>query len=190
MIEPIRNGVTREQAEQFIEQARTEARQERLNLPKNRKTALLFKEAAESYLKRQEEEGGKDLISKRQKIQQYLIPFFGGLALAKISSFDVERYKKKRLAEFSLHGGDTIGSKGRRGALVTAVKPGTINRELGILSHVFTKAVEWGWIDAKPAQTKLLKVENARITYLTTEQINRLLEVSRNDITSKFTCSF
>lgn len=143
---------------------------------------LAVRNFIEDYLKRQEEEGGKDLVSKRQKIQQYLIPFFGALALSKISSFDVERYKKKRLAEFSLHGGDTIGSNGRRGALVTAVKPGTINRELGILSHVFTKAVEWGWIDAKPAQTKLLKVENARIAYLTTEQINRLLEVSRNDL--------
>jgi integrase len=174
-------GVTREQAEQFIEQARTDARQERLNLPKNRKIALSFKEVAEGYLKRQEEEGGKDLVSKRQKIQQYLTPFFGSMALAKISSFDVERYKKKRLTEFSLHGGDTINGDERRGALVTAVKPGTVNRELGILSHVFTKAVEWGWIDAKPAQTKLLKVENVRFTYLTTEQINRLLEVSRND---------
>ena len=44
------DGVTREQAEQFIEQARTQARHGRLNLPKGRKVALGFKVAAEKYL--------------------------------------------------------------------------------------------------------------------------------------------
>lgn len=175
------DGVTREQVEQFLEQVRTEARQDRLNLPKNRKVALTFKEAAEEYLKKQEEEGAKDMITKRQKLDQYLVPFFGSLTLAKVSSSDIECYKKKRLGEFALHGGDTIGNNGRRGALVTSVKPGTVNRELGILSHLFTKAIEWEWISSRPAQTKLLKVENGRITYLTTEQISRLLGASKDD---------
>jgi len=175
------DGVTREQAEKFLEQVRTEARQERLNLPKNRKVALTFKEAAEEYLKKQEQEGGKDLITKRQKLDQYLVPFFGNMTLAKISSFDIERYKKKRLDEFSLHGGDKIGNTGQRGATSKPVTAGTVNRELAILSHLFNKAVEWKWIDAKPAQLKRLKTENARITYLTTEQMDRLLEACRND---------
>ncbi|MDD2758907.1 MAG: site-specific integrase [Methylomonas sp.] len=175
------DGVTREQVEQFLEQIKTEARQERLNLPKNRKIALTFKDAAVDYLTKQEQEGGKDLVAKQQKLAQHLVPFFGNMPLAKINSFDVERYKKKRLEEVSLHGGDTIGNNGRRGALVTPVRPGTVNRELGVLSHVFSKAVDWGWIDSKPASVKLLKVENARITYLTTEQIQRLLETSSRD---------
>lgn len=50
------DGVTREQAEKFIEQARTDARQGRLNLPKGRKIVLGFKEAAEKYLERLEQE--------------------------------------------------------------------------------------------------------------------------------------
>lgn len=175
------DGVTREQVEQFLEQVRTEARQERLNLPKNRKLALTFKEAADDYVKKMEQEGGKDLVTKRQKLAQYLVPFFGNLTLSKISSFDIERYKKKRLDEFSLHGGDKIGNSGQRGAVAKPVTPGTVNRELAILSHLFSKAVEWKWIDAKPAQLKRLKVENGRITYLTTEQIDRLLDVCRND---------
>lgn len=177
-------GVTREQAEQFIEQARTEARQERLNLPKNRKVALTFKDAAEDYLEKLEEEGGKDLVAKRQKIHQYLIPFFGSMTLAKISSFDIERYKKKRLDEFSLHGGDKIGGNGQRGAITKPVTPGTVNRELAILSHLFTKAVEWKWIESKPANVKRLKTENGRITYLTTDQIDRLLEACRTDLST------
>jgi integrase len=68
-----------------------------------------------------------------------------------------------------------------RGARVGQVAPGTINRELTTFSHLLTKAVEWGWLDHKPAQVKRFKVEAGRITYLTIEQISRLLEVARGD---------
>jgi integrase len=180
------DGVTRKQAEDFIEQARTDARQGRLNLPKGRKVVLSFKEAAEKYLEKLEQEGGKDIPSKRQRFRQYLIPFFGDTPLAKISTFDVERYKKHRQQGRSERGGDWVSKKARdqdehKGAKIGAVAPGTINRELTTLSHLFTKAVEWGWIDHKPAQVKRFKVENARITYLTTEQIGHLLESARQD---------
>ncbi len=43
-------GVTRKQAESFIEKARTEAREGRLNLPKGRKVALGFRQASRRYL--------------------------------------------------------------------------------------------------------------------------------------------
>ena len=44
------DGVTRKQAEDFIEKVRTEAREGRLNLPKARKLTLGFKMAADKYL--------------------------------------------------------------------------------------------------------------------------------------------
>lgn len=175
------DGVTREQAEKFIEQAKTDARQLRLNLPKGRKLVLSFQEAAEKYLEKLEQEGGKDIPSKRQRLKQHLIPFFGVMSLEKISTFDVERYKKKRLQEQSLHGGNKIGKNGQTGAKVTPVTPGTINRELAALSHLLSKAVEWKWLDTRPAQIKRLKVENSRITYLTTDQIERLLKAAQED---------
>lgn len=155
------DGVTREQAEQFVEQARTDARQGRLNLPKGRKVVLGFSQAAEKYLEKLEEEGGKNLLKKRHQLRVHLSGFFKDKPLAAISSFEVERYKKARLE--------------------SGAKPGTVNRELADLSHLFTKAVEWKWLDHKPAQIKRLKERNARITYLTTDQIDRLLEVARYD---------
>jgi hypothetical protein len=166
------DGVTREQAEQFVEKARTDARAGRLNLPAGRKVVLGFTQAAERYLQRMEQEGGKDIPGKRQRLHQYLIPFFGDTPLAKIRSFDVERYKSKRRQDSSRRGGDWVsaGSKEKgehRGARTSEVAPGTINRELTTLSHLLSKAVEWGWIDHKPAQVKRFKVENARIVYLT-----------------------
>lgn len=179
-------GVTREQCEQFIEKARTEARQGRLNLPKGRKIALGFAQAVAGYLKNLAEEGGKDIAGKKLRLERHLIPFFGDTPLDKISTFDIERYKKKRLGEPSLLGGDRVSQRAREtatrvGAKVSATAPGTINREIAALSHLLTKAVEWGWIDHKPAKVKRLKVDNGRITYLTTDQIDRLLEAARQD---------
>src|SRR6266851_3230011 len=48
------------EAREFIEQAKTDARHGRLNLPNGRKLALTFGEAADDYLKRQEQAGGKN----------------------------------------------------------------------------------------------------------------------------------
>src|SRR5215212_8562594 len=45
-------GVTRRQAEEFIEKTRRDARTDRLNLPKKRKLMLGFRDAANKYLQR------------------------------------------------------------------------------------------------------------------------------------------
>ncbi len=131
------DGVTREQCEKAIEKLRTEAREGRLNLPKGRKVALGFKHAAEKYLEKSKQEGGKNLAKKAQHIRDHLGPFFGDKPLEKISSFDLERYKKARLE--------------------AGITPGTLNRELATLSHLLSKAVEWKWIDHKPAKINRAK---------------------------------
>jgi hypothetical protein len=128
------DGTTRTQAEEFIEKVRREAREGRLNLPQGRKTALGFLEAATRYLEKLAEEGGKDLVMKRRRLRLHLVPFFGDTPLSQISNFDVERYKKNRIGE--------------------GAKVGTVNRELAALSHLFTKGIEWGWIDKRPAKIK------------------------------------
>jgi hypothetical protein len=155
------DGTTRTQAEAFIEKAHREAREGRLNLPTGRKVALNFREAAAMYLQRLLEEGGKDVVVKRRRLTLHLLPFFGDTPLAKISSFDVERYKKSRVG---------VGTK-----------VGTVNRELAVLSHLFTKGVEWGWLDRRPANIKRYAEERGRITYLTVDQIKRILEAARED---------
>lgn len=179
-------GVTREQCEQFIAQAKTDARQGRLNLPKGRKLVLSFKEAAESYLKKSSEEGGRNLSKKATHLHNFLIPFFKDTPLAKMSSFDLERYKKSRLDSHSMRGGDRVSQVARetgkqKGALIGKVTPGTINRELATLSHLLTQAVNWGWLDHKPVKIKRLKEEVSRIVYLTEEQIARLLDEAKQD---------
>src|ERR1035437_5833447 len=81
------DGTTRTQAEQFIEKVRQDAKAGRLNLPKGRKTALGFREAANRYLDKLAAEGGNDLRMKRTRLTQRLIPFFGHTPLSKLSTF-------------------------------------------------------------------------------------------------------
>jgi site-specific recombinase XerD len=164
-------GVTRQDAERFIEQVRTEARQDRFNLPTGRKTPMTFTEAADKYIAKQEAVGGKNLVAKKRHLQHqpkpgqpacdYLRQFFGEKQLNQISTFDIDRYKKWRKDAGGTHG--------------------TINREIATLSHLFSCAVEWLWLPAKPANLRRLKEEATRITYLTAEQADRLKQTAAED---------
>jgi len=154
-------GVTRKNAEDFIEQVKTDARNGRLNLPKGRKIILRFKQATDEYLKKLKEEGGKDIPKKDQRLRDHLTPFFRDKPISTISTFDVGRYKKARLQE--------------------GCSPGTLNRELAVLSHLLNKAVEWKWLQHKPCIIKREKEDKGRITYLDRDQIERLLEKSKPD---------
>jgi integrase len=154
-------GVTRQQAEDFIARARTDARRERLDLPEARKTQLLFGEAADLYLDRLRDEGGKNLLAKARQLRMWLIPFFGHLGLRSISSFDIERYKKSRVE--------------------AGAAPATVNRELAVLSHLFGKAGEWSWLRSPPPKLRRFKEENTRIIYPSAAQCEALLEAASHD---------
>ena len=171
------DGTTRTQAEEFIDKTRQDAKAGRLNLPKGRKLALTFCEAANQYLTKLVQEDGKDLPMKRYRLNMHLIPFFGDTQLAKITTFDVERYKKQRGSEMVVR----PNGPGGKPSVGSETKPATINRELAALSHLFSKAVEWGWLDHRPATIKRLKEHSGRITYLTVDQIERLLKMAAGD---------
>ena len=171
------DGTTRTQAEEFIEKVRQDAKTGRLNLPTGRKLALTFSDTAEKYLVKLALEDGKDMQMKGYRLKMHLSPFFGEMQPSKIATFDVERYKKQRAGEAVMRPNGPGGKPSYGGY----TKPATINRELAALSHLFSKAVEWGWVDHRPATIKRLKEHSGRITYLTVEQIERLLKVAEGD---------
>lgn len=154
-------GVTRLQAEELIAKFRTDARHGRLNLPKGHKLHLSFAEAAKNYMQKLEEEGGKDLVAKKYRLEMHVLPFLGDITLNKICTFDIERYKKHRQT--------------------ANAKPGTINRELSVISHIINKAIDWRWLDHKPCNIKKFKEDSGRIIYLTTEQIAKVLDEAKAD---------
>jgi integrase len=121
-------GVTREQAERLIETLRTKAREGRLDLPKGRKLHRAFSEAADSYIERLEDTGGKNLKPKRQHLKNHLTPFFSAFRIDRLSEFSLKHYRKKRLS--------------------AGAADATINREFATLSHLLKSAVRWKWIRA------------------------------------------
>lgn len=155
-------GVTRTQCEVFIEAARSAAREQRLSLPKRRKVALSFREASEHYIQRLRAEGGKGVERKARQLQLHLLPFFGEKPLSTIDTHEVGKYKNARLG----HGASEA----------------TVNRELAVLSHLFSKGMDWGWLTARPAKIERFREGNGRIVYLTTEQCQRVLEAAKHDI--------
>lgn len=169
--------VTRTQAEDFISQVRTEARQDRLALPKGRKTTLSFKEASVKYLHRLEKSDGRDLKGKRRKLNQHLVPYFGKTSLSKISSFQIKKYTKFRRESLAIKSRSKAGKTTYK---KSSPSPATINRELAVVSHLFSKAVEWGWVSSKPKIVRL-KEDDGRIVYLTVEQARELVECAKAD---------
>lgn len=155
------NGTTLTTVKIALEQFKTDARHDRLNLPKARKNHLRVSEAVKRYFVQSEEEGGKDLFRKEQRFRLHLVPYFGNQVLTAIKTTDVEKYKKQRLD--------------------SGAKPATINRELAAFSHLANKAVEWEWIPYKPFKVKLLPENNSRQIYLTKEECQKLLQAAKQD---------
>jgi len=104
---------------------------------------------------------------------KFLKAYFVGMLLSKISPWDIEEYKKKRLA-----GEITIKlDPGGRKRTNWKVKPATINRELACLKHMFTLAKKWKIADENPVkEVQFFQEQQIEMRILTREEIERLLE--------------
>ena len=80
---------------------------------------------------------------------------FEGKNIQDVTNWLIEKWKSKRSEKF---------------------KPGSVNRELALLKHIFSKALEWKRIKENPAQkVKRLKGETRRVRYLIPDEIQILL---------------
>ncbi len=89
-------------------------------------------------------------------IKNRLVKYFGeNMVLGNITSHKIQKYKAYREQE--------------------GVADATINRDLALLKHMFTKAIEWEETDENPVRkVKLYKEKNARKRYLTKEECHRV----------------
>jgi integrase len=72
-----------------------------------------------------------------------------------ITTWQIEKYKAKRKEK---------------------VKPATVNREIALIKHMYTKAIEWGRCRDNPAKkVKLLKGEVKRLRFLMPGEVQTLL---------------
>jgi integrase len=154
-------GVTRSQAEEFIAKVRTEAREDRLSLPKGRKTPLKFNRAADIYIANEKEVSAKDVETKERHLKLHLRPYFGNMLIDKITEFTVEKFRNElRKKEFA---------------------EGGINRILATYRHMGNRLSKERVIPVPLPFIKLKYVENRREDILSLEDENALLAAALNN---------
>lgn len=98
-----------------------------------------------------------------QLIAKVLIDFFSGKTFDQITPMIVEKFKKERRESF------TYRNKPRQ--------PATVNRELGVLSKIFSLAVDAGVAASNPcSRVRRLRQDNLRTRYLSPEEEARLMQ--------------
>lgn len=123
---------------------------------------ITFPSMAEKYLEfsktnKAEKSYKRDILSLK-----HLKEFFGNAYLQEITTEKIESYKNQRAEK---------------------VSNATINRELACLKHLFTKAIEWGYIDKNSSKkVKLLKEPPGRVRYLEKDEIKKLLKNCSDNI--------
>ena len=154
-------GVTRSDCEALVERVRTEERDERLNLPSGRKTWLSFKQVAERYLDRMERGGGRNLKSKKQHLNQWVVPYFGNQRADTLTEFTVNTYKRKRLEQ--------------------KAAAGTVNRELATLKHMLRDAAKAKDLKVVPCTFAMLAEPKGRTVVLSNAQADALMKGAIGD---------
>ncbi len=152
---------TRTQAEEFIAKVRAEARDGRLSLPKGRKTHLSFAAAADAYLKKLKEIGGKDYANNEQHLRLHLVPYLGAMRLDRISEFTLQKFQ------------NDCRSKGLSDA--------TINRVLATYRRMGRNLYRWKVIPAPLPMIKLEKEQNRRTYVITDDEEQMLLNAALAD---------
>ena len=158
------DGTTRTQAEEYIEQKRTEAREGRLSLPKGRKLHLTFASAAELYLKKLKEIGGKDYQNNEQHLRLHLVPYFGTMRLDQISVFTLQKFQNHCR---------------QKGLMDT-----TTNRVLATYRRMGRRLVLWRSIPVSPPMIKLNTERNQRTQIISDDEERRLIDAALKDSNS------
>ena len=131
-------------------------------LNKKKGLEITFNELAEEY--EAEFKHQPSYLSYKKRILERVKDAFGEKKLSQITYLDLERYRNKRRE-----------TETRRGMKPTA---STLNKEVGVLTHMFNKAVQWDMIDRSPFDGKESlrdKENNKRLRYLSKAEISRLL---------------
>jgi integrase len=125
-------------------------------LDKKKESNCTFKKLAELY-KEWAKTNHRGFRSTQIRVNQF-VNTFGDSLLKNISPLEIDRFLQER---------------------ATLCKPATVNREAGVLRHMFTKAIEWELVIENPARhIRKLHAENKRLRFLDAEEISSLLEAA------------
>jgi len=147
-------GPSKKLAEQVLKDVQTKiAKKEYLGILEEKK--ILFEDFSEHYLEYSKANKSFSTYWRRDRFSvNNLLSAFKGKYLFEITPQMIEKYKASRLEK---------------------VEPATVNRELACLKHMYTKAIEWGYVRTNPVKAvKLLKEPPGRLRYLRPEEVGAL----------------
>jgi integrase len=115
---------------------------------------------------------------RRVAICARLLAGIGDRPLGEVAPFHVERFKRDRLRN-KLRGGRPNADGRKPEPPGTEAAPGTVNRDLEVLSHAFGLFQAWGTVSTEQARAVQavphLREPPGRVRYLTTDEEGRLL---------------
>jgi integrase len=135
--------------------------QGQFSLEKTRKP-VPFSKLVESY--REYASSYKRAWDEEKYILEMFADQFGDTPLSQITTWQIEKWKAERRKD---------------------VKPGTVNRQLTVIKHLFKKAVEWELTTVNPAApVKRFTANDQRTRFLTEDEIQGFLKACEEQITS------
>ena len=154
-----RIGTRRSLAEVTLAKRKVEVAEGKFLDKKKKPKQVKFKALAKDYTKWAEL--NNKTPDRKIRVLNGLLPDFGEKFVSKITTWQIQNY---------LHG------RKNRKQPTKKIKPATINREISLLKHIFSKAIEWKLLEENPAKPiKKLRENNKRVRFLSMEEITALL---------------
>jgi len=114
-----------------------------------------FRDLCEEYLKYSKTNKAKKSYERDILSVSHLLRMFSNTLADEITAHDIEVYKNRRR---------------------NTVKPATVNRELSCIKHMYTKAVQWGFVKNNPLKSVMkFKEPPGRVRYLERKEIGALI---------------
>jgi integrase len=128
-----------------------------------RETQMIFNDLADRYVENFGTQ--KSFKGFKSHVVRELRDSFGNWRLSEITYLDLETFRNRRKAALT-----------KAGKTRTDV---SVNRDIAILGHILSKAVEWGSLETSPfkkGKRLMLKENNQRLRFLTEAEIEALLK--------------
>lgn len=148
-------GPSRKDAEKVIAKRKTEIVENKYLDIRKDPDPVRFHDFAKEYLQwakanKKLSSYARDLYTMRTFDRE-----FAGKTIQEITTWQIEKYKSKRKELY---------------------KPASVNRELALLKHMFTKAIEWKKVKEDPAKkVKLFRGKFERVRYLMPDEVQTVL---------------
>lgn len=161
----IKEGVTERQAKEALKARMGDIVKGKFDIAKT-KSYPTFKQLMQEYL--EWSESNKRSFERDISSSKHLLPFFGNKRINEIDNWFIEKYRMKRKQEIK-------SLSKNKDKPVEDISFATINREVALLKHFFTKAVEWGKLENNPSKGIKMFKEKGKDRYLEEGEIKSLI---------------